>query len=288
MKGRAMRTDETPTEYKKEREESWSIEWNRLQKERGFSAAKAESNEGDVGAEEIPESEERTFVPAEKHELAESLAGISQDEYGEWLSENMLDESDIYNQLVTRPEFRSLSSKERADIFSSIRETPEYSAYKQRIEELDQFWLVKNRLKGTDGVRTVGSGSSWNNFEINGGTIGHSESKGYLTFNNPTESLTPQKLSFFMEELQKAGYNGQVKVPTLPSGLFFRFDNLVFHGNTDEDTKCAMEVAQAFFKDELAHTQVGKDGEDAEGKHTSHSDLLAEKVKNARLAQKKS
>ena len=97
--------------------------------------------------------------------------------------------------------------------------------------------------------------------------------------------LTPGNVTKFMQKLQEVGYNGQVKVPTLPTGLLFRFDNVVFHGDTDEDTEKALRVAQELFGDKLLQTQKGKDGENAQGKHTSYSSLLAEKVEMARNAK---
>lgn len=289
MTGRAMRSDETPAEYKREREESWPIEWAKIQLERGWTTGENKDSVDkktsvDISAIDHSEDENTSFVPIEKQEVSAKLSEMNQDEYSDWLSQNMPEESDLYNQIVVRPEFRSLTSKERADVFTAIKDSPEYAQYKIRVEELDQFWMAMNRLQGTGGVRTIGSGSSWNNFVINEGTVGHSDSKGYLTFKNPIKSLTPQKLSLFMEALQKIGYNGQVKVPTVPSGLFFRFDNLVFHGDTNEDTNRALEIAKEFFKDDLTQTQIGKDGDNPQGKWSSHSELLAEKIKMNRLA----
>lgn len=290
MKGRAVRIDETPEEYQREREESWGTAWEQIKQEKGWEAAEDEPVHPEEGtSEEVGGGQaEDVFkrVPAERRELARTLAAMTQEEYAEWLTKNMLEETSVYNQLVTRPEYRALTSQERADLFIAMRQEPEYAQYQQRIDELDQFWLLKKKLGDADGVRTVGSGSKWSNFEINKGTVGeHAESKGYLTFKNPAEKLTPANVTAFMQRLKEAGYNGQVKVPVIASGLIFRFDNIVFHGDTDEDTEKALQIAREMFGEALLQTQKGVDGENAEGKHTSYSDLLAEKVQMARNAK---
>jgi len=284
MTGRAVRTDETLQDFNAEREASWPQEWEKLKQERGWGASSPEvlvdhSEQGVSNADTLRKSESFDFVSPEKQELAKQLSEMTQDEYGEWLSQNLLEEYDLYDQLVMRPEYRTTTSKDRGDILASLMGTPKFKLYKQRMDEFDEFWLTLRKLNAAGGVRTVGSGLDWNNFEINSGTVGHSESKGYLTFKEPLKSLDPGRLSVFMEKLKSSGYNGQVKVPSgRASGLVFRFDNIVFHGNTDEDTQKAMAIAEEIFNGELSHTQVGKDGDNAKGEHKSHSELLAEKI----------
>lgn len=280
MKDRAMRIDETPEEYRAERETSWEIR-------RAHVVRRSEANPQPAeAAEKQPANAAERFMAnattSERRELRERLAAMSQDEYAAWLEDHLLEEHDLYNQLVCRPEFRVLTSNERAQLYLRIKETPEYALYKVAVEDLDQFWLARKKLGESGGVRTVGEGSAWSNFEINDGVEGHSESKGYLTFKEPERSLTPKNLTEFMRELQIAGYNGQVKVPALASGLLFRFDNVVFHGDADDDTEIALSVAKKVFGDQILRTQKGADGDNAEGKHSSHTQLLAERVEHAR------
>lgn len=189
----------------------------------------------------------------------------------------MLDEKDLYNQLVLRPEYRAYTNKQRAEL---IRKEPTPQELKDLAGKMCELW-ANIKHQSIEGVKAIGGKDAekgWNNFEINGGTGKGSEGKGYLTFENVQKDLSSDSFLAFIQRLQKERYNGQIKTGEVAYQFRFRFDNVVFHGRTEKDVELAMRIAKEMFGDKLSQTQVGKDGANKEGKHKSHTDLLAEEV----------
>jgi hypothetical protein len=217
-------------------------------------------------------------ILVDKVEVKEAVPGlenISQDEYADWLVDNMLEEKDLYDQLTLRPEYRAFNKKQRAEI---VAKNPTSQKLKDLAVGMNKLWgdTVNQPMEG---IKAIGKGSgSWDNFQINEGLLDESVDKGYLTFKDVENDLTPEVFLSFIQQLKNSGYNGQVKTATAFSAFRFRFDNIVFHGKTKDDVGLAMGIAKSMFRDKLLQTQYGRDGKNQE----SHTDLLAEKVKLAR------
>jgi hypothetical protein len=230
-----------------------------------------------------PQKKETSSVKADKQlegEKLVDLATMSQDQYADWLVDNMLDENDIYQQLTLRPEYRQYTKAQRIEM---MQKEPTSQELKDLTANLCNLWAEINALP-IDNIKAIGNKGApgWNNFEINEGTGKGSEGKGYLTFRDVAKDFSPEAFSGFMKRLQQEGFAGQVKTYEVASKFRFQFDNIVFHGKTKNDVDLAMKIAKQMFGDKLSQTQFGKDGKNSEGKSTSHTDLLAERVKKLR------
>lgn len=134
-----------------------------------------------------------------------------------------------------------------------------------------------------EGVRILSGtkdSSSWLFFSINNGTNQNETDtyKSYFSLKDLNQ-FSPEQFVSFMEELQKRGYNGGVKVfqDLTEQGTRLN-DQVVMHGFSEEDAKKAVEVAKEFFGENMADTSVGKD-EIIEGESKSYSQILAEKIR---------
>jgi len=201
---------------------------------------------------------------------------LTQREFAEWLVKNRKSESDIYELLTRRPEFRNLTKAEIAALMNAVL-IAEFRAW---AGSHGDNWYNLRANNNIPGVRALGKDSKWTNFEINNGTGSPAQTfKGYLTFTDVLRDLTPAELNAFMQELQKAGFNGQVKIAPTGARAKFYFDNIVIHGASEAEVDKAIDIAQKLFGAKLAAVNKGMD---KGGK--SHSELLAEAV----LAQRSS
>ena len=139
--------------------------------------------------------------------------------------------------------------------------------------------------KGGGGITTLNHADGWVNFAINAaGKKGRSASKVYAGFGqNFDAALTQDRVLELLAALHDEGFHGQFKFGE--SGAFMQRlgDQLVAHGITDADTSIATKVFQDLSAKWGVDVEIssGADGNDSSGKHTSYSELLAEKTLKA-------
>lgn len=140
----------------------------------------------------------------------------------------------------------------------------------------------KNRYIA-EGVRVLSGtkdSDSWLFFSINNGTDTENSDtfKSYLSLKD-LNLFSPEQYKQYMEELQKRGYNGGVKIfQDLTNQGTILGDQIVMHGFSEDDANLAVEVAKEIFAENLEDTNVGKD-EYLNGVSKSYSQILAEKIK---------
>lgn len=175
------------------------------------------------------------------------------------------------------------AKKERAAIEPAIEKA--FALFSYEMMELSKKEQKDRYIK--EGVRILSGtkdSNSWLFFSINNGT-NQNESDTYKSYFSLKDlnQFSPEQFVSFMEELQKRGYNGGVKIfqDLTEQGTRLN-DQVVMHGFSEADAKMAVEVAKEFFGQNIADTSVGKDeivevGGKLESK--SYSQILAEKIK---------
>ena len=232
-------------------------------------------------ATETPESQEAN--PIEK---------MDQDQFAEWLIENLKPEDlkhiEVYTLLTLRPE-------NRAQFIEDARTSPDGMGvlYHRRVAMLPQTreWAAEaakvldaHQSGEIDGASRTG----WNHFVINKEAgIGKEEDriKGYINLSgeNILETFNADAMEAILQALRDGGYHGQVKFPEAGAQLFDKFDNIVIHGNSDEETQKAIDIVKGVLTDraiEVQYTQLGKDSVNENGEKKSHSQLLAEHIRS--------
>lgn len=130
--------------------------------------------------------------------------------------------------------------------------------------------------------------NSWLFFAINGSTPeGATETyKSYASVKD-LNTFTPERFKDLMRALRDAGYNGDIKTfqDLVDQGPRLN-DQIVMHGATEADAKLALSVAEKFFGSDLDQKGFGKD-EVVDGKNTSYSQILAQKIIDAVKGGKK-
>jgi predicted NAD-dependent protein-ADP-ribosyltransferase YbiA (DUF1768 family)/alkylated DNA repair dioxygenase AlkB len=120
-------------------------------------------------------------------------------------------------------------------------------------------------------------GSSWLYFGVNSGLKEGDVFKSYAEFTD-INKIYVNDFKNFLKELQKRGYNGDVKIfsDSKERGAPIS-DHLVMHGASKEDAILGKEIAEGFFRDKIFTTSLGKD-EIINGKMKSYSEVLAMKI----------
>lgn len=210
----------------------------------------------------------------------------TQEEFAQYLQDNYADklsQEQIYKLLTVRPELRERMLKETPEEWAKIFErNPDY---KQQHNNVDN----NKEMRGT-------SNPAWTGISIGNPTNTATEGrhKGYLTLevNSAREMAKDVEQTFkdLFKLLEEAGYNGHLKMPSTFSDLLTRFDNIVIHGASKEDVDLALPIIEKYFRDKgltVEGTKTGLDTKDSTGKDTSHTNVLAEKVKNKQLPKSK-
>lgn len=255
-----------------------------------------EVSTGDAGIKEVHELlaiEERENLNgwSASYELAKiaenegvDLSTFSREEYAQYAIDNGLAIDDdqlrasVWQRMTISPEDNIAKARE---IRSSISEEQK-SSFNKFSEGIKQQARTDNRFIH-EGVRVrqgTGSSESWLFFGVNESLPENSPEthKGYLTFKD-ISSFSPERFTAFLEVLQKAGYNGDVKVfQDLESQAVRLNDQIVMHGASVEDVELANNLAEEFFGTELAAVEKGKD-EVIDGKNNSYSQVLAADIK---------
>lgn len=183
------------------------------------------------------------------------------------------------DQLRMSPSLRSAASIQQIMDMRKVNRERLNQHNKESIEFYNEMRNMNTEDNGT-GVRASNNNAksnSWFHFHINGSTNANDAKthKAYLGFDNVAKSLTAARFKEFMAELQKAGYNGQVKSiqDTIEQGNIS--DQIVMHGASEADVTLAHKVAKQFWGDEVNFTDTGHD---VPGK--SYSQWLAEDIAN--------
>lgn len=212
------------------------------------------------------------------------IANKTQDEFAQYLQDNhsdKLSQEQIYKLLTVRPELRERMLNESPQEWAKIFE--KNTDYRQQANNVDN----NKEMRGN-------ANPAWTGISI--GETANQESdgrhKGYVTLSVDSAREMGKNLEQTFKDLYKvlkeAGYNGHLKMPGVYSDLLTRFDNIVIHGATKGDISLALPIIEKYFKGKgltVEGTKTGIDAKDSSGKETSHTNLLAEKVKNKTLEQ---
>ena len=235
--------------------------------------------------EEIYDKYDKLITPLLKgQESKVKISEQTQDEFAQYLQDNYSDkltQEQIYNLLTVRPELRERMLTESPEEWAKIFESnPDY---RQQHNNVDN----NKEMRGT-------SNPAWTGISVGNpaNTSTEGRHKGYLTLdvNSAREMAKDVEQTFkdLYNLLEEAGYNGHLKMPGTFSDLLTRFDNIVIHGASKQDVDLALPIIEKYFKEKgltVEGTKTGLDAQDSTGKETSHTNLLAEKVKNKRLTK---
>ncbi len=123
-------------------------------------------------------------------------------------------------------------------------------------------------------------GSSWLFFGVNSGIKDGDVFKSYAEFKD-VNKVYVNDFKFFLKELQKRGYNGDVKIYSDPKDMGALIaDHLVMHGASEKDAILGKKIAEEFFRDKVFSTSLGKD-QIINGKMESYSNILSMKIEEA-------
>lgn len=270
-----------------------------------YSEQPAEATAINDSAQSVGESGPRLATEQEKrllhgwsagYELARvakaegvDLLSLSREEYAEYAVSHNLEIDDA--QLRAARWERTATSPEeivarRKELVANIP-SEQLSAFSQFDTDMRALAATDNRFL-RDGVRVrqgTAQSNSWLFFGINQSLGNHLTEmhKGYLTFKE-LGKFSPEIFVGYLETLQQAGYNGDVKVfQDMGSQGLLLNDQVVMHGATAEDVVLANDIARQYFGENVAEVGVGVDMQIA-GKWKSYSQILAEQVKE-RIAQ---
>ena len=142
---------------------------------------------------------------------------------------------------------------------------------------------IQDRIRVRQGTK---DSNSWLFFKVNNGTAEGSKEtfKSYVSVKD-LNKLTPERFTSLMAALRDAGYNGDIKIfqDLAVQGVNLN-DQIVMHGASENDARLALGVAEKFFGDDLDQKSVGKD-EVVDGKNHSYSEILAKKIKDAKIGR---
>lgn len=214
------------------------------------------------------------------------LSKMTREEYMQYAIDNSLKIDD--DQLRKAPWNRMGTSVEEVLKMAKEAKTatdPELDAEFNRFSfEVKQQAATEDR-QIAPGIRVrqgTKDANSWLFFGINEGVKDNSQEtyKSYFAVKD-LHDLSPDNFKAFMQELQKSGYNGDIKIfqDLIDQGVTLN-DQVVMHGASERDAQQALEVARTFFGDKIADASLGKD-EVVDGKNRSYSQILADKIKLA-------
>lgn len=240
--------------------------------------------------------EDLGITPHNKESEKSLLEKMNQDEFADWLSNNLTEEDirsgGIYGLLTIRPENRDQFIKDKLD--ESRDPSVKGILFQRREKMLSDLkkWSADNenvlrkygKSKNIEGIESE-EGDGWFHYKINESKIPREKDriKGYISLaaDKILEEFNPTVISDILETLKDTGYHGQVKFPSKGSALYDKFDNIVIHGNNSTETQKALVIINDVLKKHQIKTvleKTGKDGVDEKGKKTSHTDLLAQQV----------
>ena len=212
------------------------------------------------------------------------LSKMSREEYAQYAIDNALRIDD--DQLRLAPEFRMISSN---DEYKQVKKSLTGSIEDAADKDFDRFSYEMKTKAGTDdrslenGIRVrqgTSESNSWLFFGINQGTQPNQSEmyKSYISLKDLNQ-LNPQRFTAFMGALRDAGYQGDIKIfQDLKGQGAILNDQIVMHGQNQENSRLAMQIAEQFFGEELEQKSFGKD-EVIDGKNLSYSQVMALRIK---------
>lgn len=253
------------------------------------------------GAERHSEKSRIEKEPPEQSETREEynerLAGMSREEFAQYLAKNLTEYSNrtdrrrlkhansinaetIYNLLTLRPELRGMSEKEiKAYCALGAEDAKRLLGTSGQPGMLAQVkGIEKNPVSST--VRfSEGDGiyDAWFHWHFRDDKRkGDSRHKAYITIQDPVRQLTPEAIHAVVRAIDAAGFNGQMKVPDNLASFQQRFDNFVIHGNDVESIQRA--VRAVILELSLHGVKISEIGTGIDQRGTSHTKILAEEV----------
>lgn len=226
---------------------------------------------------------------------ASPVVQLSHEDYAEYLIENGIGEKtalgetvnvqnlrlvphleSVYKLLTQRPEFRTIN-RQRFDLlspygdrFNSVDHT------KSMCHVFDEF--LKKPISGVKAVPdALAKSDGFHNFKINNDQHAtKNQSKVYITLSNPYGEFSAEILSGLLGFLRSNGYNGQFKIHNDSKEFRERFDNIVMHGSTEEDSQRGLQLCMQYFKTNHVGVSQYRLGEDMG--NVSHMYGLAQHV----------
>lgn len=226
-----------------------------------------------------------------KHEGVD-LAELSREEYAQFAIDNALAIDD--SQLRVAPwqrmgasveELVARNKEQRAKISEAAEKAFAKFCFEMKQKAGTNDRSIEENIRVRQGTK---DSDSWLFFGINSSLAeGAGETyKAYVSVKD-LNTLSPKRFIELMKMLRDAKYNGDIKIFQDLSGQGTRLnDQIVMHGNSQEDSLLALRVAEQFFGNDLDQKGVGKD-EVIDGKNQSYSQILAKKIKDEIHAEKK-
>ncbi len=214
------------------------------------------------------------------------LSALSREEYAQFAIDNALaiDDDQLrvapWQRMGTSVEELVMSNRERR---ARIGEAAE-GAFARFSFEMKQKAGSNDRMIG-ENIRVrqgTKDSNSWLFFGINNAIAGATGEtyKSYVSVKD-LNALTPERFIGLMKALRDAGYNGDIKIFQDMAEQGTRLnDQIVMHGNSQEDARLALTVAERFLGNDLDQKSMGKD-EVIEGENKSYSQILARRIHDA-------
>jgi hypothetical protein len=209
-----------------------------------------------------------------------NLANLTREEYVQFAIDNGFRINDDQLRMATTlrnatsmAEYQALRKSMRAAATPQQQQADAaFSSFAQQIKrDAASSKQIANGIRIRSGTA---NSDTWLYFKVNSGAnITGNTYKAYAGFSNPYVTLTPDRVTQFMELLQSRGYNGDIKtIQDLDQGSSIS-DQIVMHGATEADARLAQQLSREFFGNELTFSEVGMDSATQ-----SYSQILSEKI----------
>ncbi len=248
------------------------------------------------------EKPEHTTEDRSRALMHERLAAMTREQFAEYLITHRAEyaefsgrplynkpdrysEDDIYSLMIIKPSRRGklMNAAESGG--------PEFNAqiaakrrYETELVTRNNTWEIDHDRKESFVYEHMTVASDWGRWIINNGIPIHTEGKtpkGYITLKQATIDLTPKTITGIIDAVQHTGVSCQLKIPTSGTRATKLFDNIVIHCASSADVQKTIIAVQEFCIRQKNPIEIEgtETGEDAEG--TSHSNLLAQRVRTA-------
>lgn len=179
-----------------------------------------------------------------------------------------------YNLLTAKPELRQLIIAQQGTLADAPFDDAR-TYYKMMMQEEEKY---KNADSNPDWLEF--SFGATKNTEADG-----MRRKGYITISPASLETFKGSVPDMLKKLNEAldgQYNGSFKVAQKLTTLTNQFDNIVIHGANEQEVDKALEIIHKVLSENNVMNSIaqkGKDGIKENGEKTSHTSLLADKIK---------
>ncbi len=183
-----------------------------------------------------------------------------------------------YNLLTVKPELRQLIIAQQG-ILADAPFDDARTYYKMMMQEEGKY---KNADSNPDWLEF--SFGATKNTEADG-----MRRKGYITISPASLETFKGSVPEILKKLNEAlegKYNGSFKIAQKLTTLTNQFDNIVIHGANEQEVDKALEIIHKVLSENSiinSIAQKGKDGIKENGDKTSHTSLLADKIKAGKV-----